>query len=266
MEREVVFDDDDPRWSENILPKEEDMGRFILFHDSKAKRSVALNKITEITLNHWRSKEIWLYIHIYSLSVSSLTLSKKVVKSLIEPLNRDRAGASTVSEMNTLVEHLKDVHKVNYQSNHINWIMWANRLQASEPHLHEKLIKSSPPADKLHLFAVAKTSADNTIIDIRQNLSVAGNVNKGVNTGLSRVRLLFDKVVQTQSEIIKLQTEQQTQIDLLNHELNAMEIQATTTRSLINSMEQAVPVVETEFGREIFSLIQDQEDVDHMEI
>lgn len=267
LKREVVFDDNqDARSNENIVPKEEDMVRFVLFYDCKSKRSLSLDKITEITLNHWKSKEIWLYIHLYSLSVSNLTLWKKVVKNLIEPLNRDRAGASTVTEMNSLVAQLKDVHKFHYKSNHINWIMWANRIQASEPHLREKLIESGPPADMLHLFAVARTAADDTIVEVRQNLCVAENVNEGVNTGLARVSILFDNVVKTQSAIIKLQTEQQTQIDLLNQELQAIEMQATTTRSLITSMEQAVPVVETEFGRQIFSMIQDQEDIDHMEV
>lgn len=265
LKREIIFDDNDPRWNENISPKEEDMGRFILFYDTKSKRSFLLDKITETTLNHWRSKEIWLYIHIYSLSVSNLTLWKKVVKTLIEPLNRDRAGASTVSDMNILVTQLKDVHKLHYQSNHINWIMWANRIQASDAHLREKLIKSPPPADMLHLFAVAKTSADDTIVDLRQNLSVAENVNAGVSSDLERVRTLFNNVVEIQSTILKLQVEQQTQIDLLNQELIAMEIRASTTRSMISSMEQAVPAVESEFGRQIFSQIQDQEDVDHME-
>lgn len=185
LKREIVFDDNEPRWHENVTPKEEDMERFVLFYDAKSKRSLTLEKINNITRNHWRSKEIWLYAHVYSMSVSNLSLWKKVLKSLIEPLNRDRAGASTISEMNSVIVRLKEIHKLHYQASHINWIMWANRIQASEPHLREKLI----------------------------------------------------------------------------HQETCF---ISTTRSLITSMEQALPIIETDFGRQVFSQIQDQEDIDHM--
>lgn len=264
FKREVVFNETDLQWHDSISPKEEDMERFVLFYDSKSKRSCPLSKINTTTLSHWRSKDIWLYIHVYSMSVSNLTLWKKVQKSLIEPLNRDRAGASTIAEMNILVAELKEIHKLHYQSNHINWIMWANRIQASEPHLREKLVRSPPPADMLHLFALARTTADATIAEMRQNLCVAENVNDGMCTGLARIRSLVDTVREMQNTILQLQSEQQTKIELLDYELKIMETQASTTQSLLNSMEQAVPAVETNFGRQLFSQIQDQEDVDHM--
>lgn len=57
--------------------------------------------------------------------------AKKVQKALIEPLNRDLAGASSISEINVLIGQLKEIHRIDYQSSHINWIMWANRIQAS---------------------------------------------------------------------------------------------------------------------------------------
>lgn len=266
LKREVVFDDNNPRWHDNVLPLEEDMERFVLFYDAKSKRSVTLDKINQTTLQHWRTKEIWLYTHVYSMSIANLTLWKKVQKTLIEPMNRDRAGASTVAEMNALVGRLKDIHRLNYQSSQINWYMWANRIQASEPHSREKMIQKPPPPDMLHLFAVAKTSADQTISDVKQNLSVAESVNEGVTSGLSRIRILVDDIVKIQSGIADLRKEEQVKIELLNHELKNMEVQSSTTRTLITSMEQALPVNETDFGRQIFSKIQDQDDVDHMEV
>lgn len=264
VKREVVFNDADPQWHENISPIEEDMVRFVLFYDSKSKRSVTLDKVNTITLSHWRSKEIWLYIHVYSMSVSNLTLWKKVQKVLIEPLHRDRAGASAISELNVLVGQLKDAHRFHYQSSHINWIMWANRIQASEPHLREKMIHSPPPADMLHLFAIAKTAAEDKISAIRQNLCVAENVNEGASTSIVRIRSLFDGVRELQKTIVQLQKEQETKIELLEHELATFETQTSTTRSLLNSMVEASPIIESDFGRQIFQQIQDQEDVDHM--
>lgn len=264
LKREIVFGETDPQWHENNSPKEEDMDRFVLFYDVKAKRPMTLSKINTVTLNHWRSKEIMLYIHIYSMSVSNLSLWKKVQKSLIEPLNRDRAGASTIAEMNVLVSQLKEIHKLNYQSNYINWLMWANRIQGSGAHLREKLIQSPPPADMLHLFALAKTPADNTLREMRQNLCVAENVNEGTSTGLARIRSLVDTVREMQKTIVQLQNEQQIRIELIDHELATMEVQTSTTRTMLNSMERSYPAVETNFGRQIFSQIQDQEDVDHI--
>lgn len=264
LKREVVFDETSPQWHESVSPKEEDMERYVLFYDTKSKRTSMLSKINTMTLNHWRSKEIWLYIHVYSTSVSNLTLWKKVQKTLIEPLNRDRAGADSISEMNTLVSKLREIHRFHYRSGHINWLTWANRIQAHEPHLRENLIRSPPPPDILHLFAVSRTAADDTIAEMRQNLSVAENVNDGMGDGLVRIRSLFDNVIEMQKSIVQMQNEQQNQIELLDHELKTMETQTSTTRSLLNSMEQAVPAITTIFGRRAFSQIQDQEDVDHM--
>lgn len=116
----------------------------------------------------------------------------------------------------------------------------------------------------LHLFAVTRTPADERVADLKQNLCVAENVNDGVSTGLSRFRILLSVVIERQNAINTLQTEQQTAIELLNHELTTMETQASTTRSLITSMEQALLAIETHFKRRIFSQIQDQENVDHM--
>lgn len=264
LKREVVFDaESDPRWHENVLPQEEDMERFILFYDSKSKRSVTVDKVNMTTLSHWRSKEIWLYIHVYSMSIANLSLWKKVQKTLIEPINRDRAGASTIAETNTLAERLQAIHQLNYQSNHINWLIWANRIQASEAHLREQLMTRPPPPDILHLFAHARTSADDTVTEFRQNLRMAENVNEGVTSGLSRVRILVDDILKIQNAIAELRDEEKTKIELLNHELKTMEIQSSTTRSLITSMEQVLPATETDFGRQLFSQIQDQDDVDH---
>lgn len=198
------------------------------------------------------------------MSIGNLTLWKKVQKVLIEPLNRDRAGATNICEMNVVVSQLKEIHRLNYQSSHINWTMWANRIQASEPHLREKMMNSPPPADMLHLFAVARTSADDRMAAIRQNLCVAENVNEGASTGLSRIRSLVDAVRELQKTIVQLQKEQDTKIELLEHEVVTLEAQTSTTRSLLNSMERAVPVIETDFGRQVFQQIQDQEDVDHI--
>lgn len=85
------------------------------------------------------------------MSIANLSLWKKVQKSLIEPINRERAGASTIAEMSGLVGRLKEIHRLNYQSNHINWVVRANRILASESHLREKLINSpQPPETFLH--------------------------------------------------------------------------------------------------------------------
>lgn len=264
LKREIVFDDNnDPQWHANISPKEEDMDRFVLFYDSKAKRSMGVDKINSVTLTHWRKKEIWLYVHVYSMSVANLTLWKKVQKCLLEPMNRDRAGASNTSEVNALVSRLKEVHRQNYQSQHINWLIWATKIQSSESHLYEKMVNNPPPPDILHLFAHARTSADDVVTGIKQNLYVAENVNDGVTSGLSRVISLVEDIRKIQDAITKLQSEEKTKFDLLEHELQSMEIRAEATRSLISSMERSMPATESDFGRQLFAQIQDQEDVDH---
>lgn len=67
-----------------------------------------------------------------------------------------------------------------------------------------------------------------------------------------------------QEAIAKLQSEEKTKLELLDHELQSMEVRAETTQSFISSMERSMPATDTNYGRQLFSQIQDQEDVDHM--
>lgn len=60
-------------------------------------------------------------------------------------------------------------------------------------------------------------------MEMRQNLSVAENVNEGVSTGLGRIRSLVNDVLEVQQTIVQLQNEQQTKIELIDHELKTME-------------------------------------------
>lgn len=75
----------------------------------------------------------------------------------------------------------------------------------------------------------------------------------------------MNDILKIQNAITDLRNDEKSKIELLNHELENMEMQAETrTRTLITSMEQVLPSNETDFGRQVLSLVQDQEDVDHI--
>ncbi|XP_062554652.1 uncharacterized protein LOC134219802 [Armigeres subalbatus] len=94
--REVIFVDGSegqlPTWADSE-PSFEEMNRFIIMQDQGQKRRVTTDKVDSKLLVNWRSKDIKIHIHLFSISVSCRSLWDIVDKQLIRPQNADRAGA-----------------------------------------------------------------------------------------------------------------------------------------------------------------------------
>lgn len=97
VKREIIMEANEFKWHDNEEPIEADINKFVLFHDKVSKRSTELDSVNTTTLQMWRNRCVYLYIHEYSMFVSSKGIFQTVQKQLIQPAVRDRAGKFSVS-------------------------------------------------------------------------------------------------------------------------------------------------------------------------
>lgn len=91
--KEAIVDENRKiKWHEQE-PCIDDLSKFVTFYIRRAKRSVLLQYVTNDTLTSWRDKQIDLYIHMYSNSIDSAAMFSNLEKLLLNPEERDRAGA-----------------------------------------------------------------------------------------------------------------------------------------------------------------------------
>ena len=64
----------------------------------------------------------------------------------------DRAGAAAEEVTRTIIDRLKDKWATVYQSQPINWLIWASRIARQATSAHEALILQPPPMGIIHLF------------------------------------------------------------------------------------------------------------------
>lgn len=94
LKRAIEVDDEGiPKWGTAVEPMEEDLDNFVLFNNREWRKNIPLDCVKHTSvLQNWSNKDIQLYIHEYSLGVSSKSVWTHVQKSLINPGERDRAG------------------------------------------------------------------------------------------------------------------------------------------------------------------------------
>ncbi|KAH9119972.1 hypothetical protein LEN26_011343 [Aphanomyces euteiches] len=254
--REIIFSTDlVPSWRSSMAPDREDIDRFVLFYPP-SKRVVELNSIKSHVLQTWLYKCIPLFVHKYSNAVSSKALWVNVEKTLILPAQRDRAGATTTASLLALKERLKELHCESYQSQDINWQLWANYIQASDAHLQESLLTQAPPAHLIHLFAHAPMNPDIQLNNLRRGLGVAYNINQNFVNAITQLESTIDTLKRKHDEIEKVH---QTAVS----QLTALREMADVYSSMLNGVESAVGTTETEYGLSILHEIEDIQDDDH---
>lgn len=92
LKREIVTEANEPKWHDNEEPIEADLHKFVLFYDKVSKRTTEFDSVNTSILQLWRNRCVYLYIHEYSMHISSKGMFQTVQKKLIQPLEKDRAG------------------------------------------------------------------------------------------------------------------------------------------------------------------------------
>lgn len=96
VKREViVHHDEPPKFSEEVQPQFE-AGKFLKVYDKTGKVNRTLISVDEGVLKLWSNpdipRELHLYIHQYSMAISSKKIWTSVQNALILPTDKDRSG------------------------------------------------------------------------------------------------------------------------------------------------------------------------------
>ncbi|XP_021698852.1 uncharacterized protein LOC110676205 [Aedes aegypti] len=96
IERQVVFDEVTPRWSENVNPTVNDANEFITLQDTTKKKFYAIDSLTARILRSWKGKTMRVYVYVWSTNVQTSAQHQAILRKLLSPQNTDRAGAHSV--------------------------------------------------------------------------------------------------------------------------------------------------------------------------
>lgn len=88
-----MVDDDKFAFAEKEVPDRDEIGTFIIFQDKVAKKTYTVSQLTSDVLTILRDKHVNVMTHIYIKAVASKPIHSKVAAALLQPADRDRAGA-----------------------------------------------------------------------------------------------------------------------------------------------------------------------------
>lgn len=255
----AVFDDEGNityTWNTKEAIEETDFVHFALFYDKQNRRAITVDKLTTNILQNWRNKSsVELLLHKYSLTVNSKTVWRKVEKSLIDTIPKNRGGAASTEYAQELSKELRLKHGHIWNGHEIAWSIWANTILTAPVHQHEALKNdSTPPASCLDLFSIREGEH---IRRIRREYRVAHNLNDGYLADVSKVMDAF-------TAIKEIHQEQTQRISTMERQLDNLMLRSQLGESFISSAETALNVKESEFSASIASKVQDAEDMDHV--
>lgn len=255
LKREIIIEmEQPPRWSDRIELEMNDLESFVQFHNKVAHRKYKWSQLTLNLVSGWADKEIWLYIHIYSNSMSS----KNVFDSctLLKTSATDRSGANTTAALRSLSSTLKEKHGGYYEALDIHWDLWATIIQGSEPHLHQQLIDGPPPSNIRHWFIAARTNPDARMENVRDGNAIGRYINERHHSREVSIR-------ESLTNLISIRDNLNRTIDDLGSQLNACDIEANVSEELMARVEQTLRPQENEYSLEVLQQVQDQQDIDH---
>lgn len=257
IKREIVVDADKPSWAEQVRPQYTELAKFVMFFDTISRSSYEADHIDESLLERWNDgRLVKVYIYPYSNALRYKKMFEAVEKTLFRTGETDRAGAAAETELNQLVEELQSIHERHYQSAMINWKVWADFIFKQPAHIRQTLVSKPPPGHIIHLFANARTPADEVLQDVRQNLSIANGINVGIDIEVASLRTHFDMIKRHHLSLEQAISDFETRLVSLEQKLkNNMEN--------ITLFQSATNVEENEYGSQLFDYVGEQDDVDH---
>lgn len=208
-------------------------------------------------LTNWKSIDVAVYIHVFSLNMSSKPLFIKAQKTLIDPQSRDRSGAASQSLLMALMDRLKDIHKFRYSGAEVHWQLWANAILAAKPEQQERLVFEPPPGQILSLFRLAPDHPDDVLRGVQQNVCIGKNVNNNIKAGIAGLR---DSVDQLKNGFKELQLSVQD----LDRRLELLESTVDANENILTGVEKAMHVEENEVSTAAYNQVEYLEDPDHI--
>ncbi|XP_062550205.1 uncharacterized protein LOC134214945 isoform X2 [Armigeres subalbatus] len=179
---------------------------------------------------------------------------KSVRDTLMGPGTLDKSGAASNATIDELSAKLRGEHGLHWEAHNVAWMMWANVIAVSEPHVQEGMIYDAPPA---HLAKLFRAKEQPRVQSISRNFSMAHSVNDGYQDDISAIKRSFNQLEEMLRGVNK-------GMQLLKKHIESLESRAVLGDSFLSAAEQAVLVEETGFSSSLARNVTDAEDVDHM--
>lgn len=237
--------------------------RFVQFQTIAGKRNIDWPVPTHI-LTSWRDSEVNVYLHVYSLDVNSRAAYLTLKKTLINPYEKDRSGASSNQRIQAVVDELRDIHKYVYAGKDIVWRMWANEIVAKEPHLYETLVRDPPPANILRFMTLADDNPQATLRNFRRTVSVTSNLSETYSHKTHELKKYVDEATSLQADIAQKSERLRVVFHKIQSLTDGLNNYATANADLLQNMNQSfAQPAESEFSVETFQNIENVNDIDH---
>lgn len=249
IERQVLFDDDIPRWSENASPSVNHANEFITMQDTNKKKFYAIDSLTARNLRGWKGKTVRVYVYVWSTSVQTSAQHQAILRRLLSPQNPDRAGAHSVRDDSALANELRDKH-IHLEGHYSSWLLWANFIHSAPAHTQDEMKQAStPPMQLSKYFRWVATSEPSRLQAVHKGMLVAQHNNSGWLRDIGNLN--------------KCLTQCKQLIDGACAKVAEMEQRGNVGYDLFRSMEMATRPEEMELSQHLAEGVADCEDVDH---
>lgn len=254
IKREILVDDGDKfNWAENENPEQDEIGNFVIFQDKSAKKNYSVSQMNSDVMTKMRDKHVNVMVHVYGKAIASKPIHQKMTAAILQPADRDRAGAHSTVLLTELSQKLKGIHG-SYLSGHMSsWTMWANSIHAAPTHKQAAMVNDMPPSHLVHLFRSVPTSETEVLRSAQNGLQIAGNLND----------MYAENVKIMREEFLKMKETTLRGFELFEVRLNATEEMLTANNRLVDSMDCALRVEVNAVNLEEEQQITDMPDYDH---
>lgn len=250
IHRQVIFNGDDPHWSEKVEPSLEDISNFLTLQDPSKRKTYLVTSLTPRVITTWRGKNIKVHIYVYSTSLETNSQYQSVQRNLTAPRNPDRAGAHSTRDDSMLADELRDGHQ-DLEGHHSSWLLWANYINSSPAHTREQLKSSNrPPLELAKFFRWTGVSEAARLQAVHRGMNVASTVNEG-----------------WMNEVREIKKDVSTALSLLqgvSQRVDALMLRGSLGAELFNAMEAAVRPEESELSITLAARVTDCDDIDHV--
>lgn len=252
IKREVLVDVDKFSFAENEDPDRDEIATFVIFQDKAAKKNYSVSQLTADVLRKMRDKHVNVMAHIYGKAVASKSIHSRVSVAILQPVDRDRAGAHSTVLLMELTKKLKEIHG-HLSGNTSSWTMWANSIHAAPVHKQEAMVNEMPPPHLIHLFRSVPVSETEVMRSAQHGLQIAGNLNDLYTENVQTLRQEFQKIKET---VVR-------SFEVYEVRLKATEDMLAANNRLVGSMGAALQVEVTAVSLEEEAQITDLMDIDH---
>lgn len=254
--REIVIRNGSHEWHEKEHPTREDADKFLAIQAKSTRRVYVPSDLTIDLLRNFRGKQINIFIHIYSDTISNQAVFREVERSLLTPQETNRARAETTQELVELAEQLKDMHSYHLHGNQCAWLAWANAIHSKEDSLvnRDELLRDTvPPAAVVHLFRSVPVSEASRLHSLRHGLTVARSVSEGFKIDIKDIRQWVDT----------FRTTVTLAIEMISTRLDSIEGRVNSNYQLLTEAATAAAPVENAISLDLANRVDDIDDLDH---